>query len=195
MMPFPKVAIALFCMTIHVVAETPSQNELQQSFDGFRKGASQKVIKENLEAIRAAKEKAFPMLVRNLHREDLASISFQEAKVYRDKKTGEFKAVEPRMGHVALMLLEMELYGGVPKMHRGHEAFDSRTAAAWFRTRKSKSLLALQLDAALDSLKSAEAVNQEHPNQYNEKTVKFFSDRVANLRKQLGEQAVHGNTH
>ena len=115
-------------------------------------------------------------------------MSFQEPRVYRDEKTGEIKAVEPRMGRVALMLLEWELYGPVWKGHLGHEAFDKETAAEWFGSRQSHSLLELKLDAARDSLRNADAWYQKKPAEYRMETVKFFAERVAELEKQLSEQ-------
>ena len=177
--------LSVFSLFLVTVAASPTDLEFKEAFENLREGNPVEIVHKSYFVILSAEEKAFPMLLQQKKRTEIAKKAvFQESRVDKDPKTGEIIGLHaPQMGEVALMLIESQVMGRVPYSCWPYRIFDRSNVEEWLGKHKGRSLIELESAAAKESLELAEAAHIKEPDEGNKGAIAFFKGRLDEIEE------------
>lgn len=152
----PILAVALVLGGVKASGSDEYETALLQ----LKEGSTDSDVRHSLGFLRAAKEKAFPSLLRHLNDGDLASTRhFPRDEVVQDPRTGSWSPYHPSIGEIAFAIIHESIEGNWPKGYRSLYVITLENVRQWLENHAGLSLREMQIAAAKEALAKAEAEN------------------------------------
>jgi hypothetical protein len=183
------IVLAYLALIVSLAAEHSKavpEIAILKAFRSLKEGSSLELVDNNLAAIRAGGVSALLVLVTQLDNTEIAHSCFESTNSVvidsiSDEVTGKMKTVA--LGKVAFDLIQEIVEGQVPWGYREYFLLNPNNAKDWILSRKTKSLIELQIEAAEVTLKKALKMQREDQSEFSRKFVEFSKLRLERVRK------------
>jgi hypothetical protein len=175
------------CTSTFAAEEGVDVVALKAAFAKLKRNSDYDLINSSLDKIRNGGMMSVKVLVNHLNDDAEASDYFVDGRHYNNKGD----AVErskwryPKMGEVAFDLVQEIVEGRAPLEYRRYFVLTPENAKRWVDKHDQKSLLEVQIEATIQSLKSVESDRDGSEQKLLDEISKFFEKRLVDLRAKM----------